>query len=56
MLDSQTIEQLNTKIPSKLKEWARQQAAQDFQSLSGFVAKLINEEKTRREKKITQES
>lgn len=56
MPHSQTMEQLNTKIPSELKEWARQQAVQDFQSLSGFVAKLINEENIRREKKITQES
>lgn len=43
------ISQTNVKLPNDLKEWARQQASQDFQSLSGFISKLINEEKKRRE-------
>lgn len=43
------ISQTNVKLPNNLKEWARQQASQDFQSLSGFISKLINEEKKRRE-------
>ena len=38
------ISQTNVKLPNDLKEWARQQASQDFQSLSGFISKLINEE------------
>lgn len=43
------ISQTNVKLPNDLKEWARQQASQDFQSLSDFISKLINEEKKRRE-------
>lgn len=43
------ISQTNVKLPNDLKEWARQQASQDFQSLSGFISKLINEGKKRRE-------
>lgn len=39
------ISQTNVKLPNDLKEWARQQASQDFQSLSGFISKLINEGK-----------
>lgn len=42
------ISQANVKLPKELKEWAQEQAIQDFQSLSGFVAKLINEERLRR--------
>lgn len=43
------ISQTNVKLPNDLKEWARQQASQDFQSLSDLIYKLINEGKKRRE-------
>lgn len=43
------ISQTNLKLPADLKEWASQQAAEDFQTISGFISKLIKEEKIRRE-------
>lgn len=46
------ISQTNVKLPNDLKEWARQQASQDFQSLSDLIYKLINEgKKTSRDHK-----
>lgn len=49
MPENSPITQMNANIPSELKSWAKQQAAQDFQSLSGFIAKLIYEERLRRQ-------
>ncbi|VEG12510.1 hypothetical protein [Moraxella cuniculi] len=46
------ITQSNIKLPTYLKDWAKEQADNDFQSLSGFIAKLISEEKNRRESAI----
>jgi len=34
------ISQTNVKLPNDLKEWARQQASQDFQSLSALSPNL----------------
>ncbi|MBN6743404.1 hypothetical protein JKG47_23695, partial [Acidithiobacillus sp. MC6.1] len=43
--NNRQIAQSNIKLPIYLKDWAKEQADNDFQSLSGFIAKLINEEK-----------
>lgn len=51
--NNRKITQSNIKLPEYLKNWAKEQADNDFQSLSGFIAKLINEEKSRRESTIT---
>lgn len=51
--NNRQIAQSNIKLPIYLKDWAKEQADNDFQSLSGFIAKLINEEKSRRESAVT---
>lgn len=40
-----SVEPVNFNIPIHLKEWAKQKAESNYQSLSGFLVKLIADAK-----------
>lgn len=48
-------EQINVKVPTELKKWAKQRATENYQSLSGFIAKVLDEEQKRFEKQLNKE-
>lgn len=48
-------EQINVKVPIELKKWAKQRATENYQSLSGFIAKVLDEEQKRFEKQLNKE-
>ncbi|MFW2176504.1 MULTISPECIES: hypothetical protein [unclassified Moraxella] len=48
-------EQINVKVPTQLKNWAKQRATENYQSLSGFIAKVLDEEQKRFEKQLNKE-
>lgn len=48
-------EQINVKVPIELKKWAKQRATENYQSLSGFIAKILDEEQKRFEKQEDKE-
>lgn len=48
-------EQINVKVPIELKKWAKQRATENYQSLSGFIAKVLDEEQKRFEKQEDKE-
>lgn len=45
--DMLQTEQINVKVPIELKNWAKQRAIDNFQSLSGYIAKILHEEQKR---------
>ncbi len=46
----ESYEQLNVRIPAKLKDFVQKQSKRNYQTISGYIAMIIDNERKKEEK------